>query len=266
MTTQAGQELGARSGLKAIYPDLKGRTVLVSGGATGIGRALVEAFARQGARTAFVDLADAPGQALQRQLQAEGHEVQFKLCDITDVQAYQQVIQQVAEQYGPITVLANNAANDVRHSLDSLGLEQFDALVSVNLKHAMFAAQAVAPMMRKAGGGSIINFGSVGWMMATAGYPVYAASKAAVHGMTRGLARELGGDRIRVNTLVPGWVMTEKQLQLWVDESAKELIKRSQCMAGSVVSEDIADMALFLASDAASMCSAQNFIVDGGWV
>lgn len=258
--------VNGQRGLKAIYPDLEGRTVLVSGGATGIGQAVVEAFARQGARTAFVDLADVPGQALQRQLQAEGHEVLFKRCDITDTKAYQQVIQQVAEQYGPITVLANNAANDVRHSLDSLGFEQFDALVSVNLKHAMFAAQAVAPMMRKAGGGSIINFGSVGWMMATAGYPVYAASKAAVHGMTRGLARELGADNIRVNTLVPGWVMTEKQLQLWVDESARDLIKRSQCMTGSVMPQDIADMALFLASDAAAMCSAQNFIVDGGWV
>lgn len=266
MTAQTGPERGARSGLKALYPDLEGRTVLISGGATGIGKAVVEGFARQGARTAFVDLAEAAGQALEQQLRAEGCEAQFWCCDITDTVAYQQLIQQVAEEYGPITVLANNAANDVRHSLDGLGLEQFDALVSVNLKHAMFAAQAVAPMMRKAGGGSIINFGSVGWMMATAGYPVYAASKAAVHGMTRALARELGADHIRVNTLVPGWVMTEKQLQLWVDESARELIKRSQCLAGSVMSEDIADMALFLASDAASMCSAQNFIVDGGWV
>jgi NAD(P)-dependent dehydrogenase (short-subunit alcohol dehydrogenase family) len=251
---------------QAIYPDLAGRTVLISGGATGIGRALVEAFAGQGARTAFVDIAESAGAALAAHLSEAGHKVSFQCCDITDIRAYQRAIRQVADQFGPITVLLNNAANDVRHTLDGLSYERFDELIAVNLKHAMFAAQAVAPMMRQAGGGSIINFGSVGWMMASAGYPVYAASKAAMHGMTRGLARDLGGDGIRVNTLVPGWVMTEKQLQLWVDDAAREQIKRSQCMPGQLLPEHIAQMALFLASDAAAMCSAQNFIVDGGWV
>ena len=235
-------------------------------GATGIGRALVEAYARQGARTAYVDIAGNAGHLLAGQLQGEGCEVLFKVCDITDTLAYQVAINQVAEQYGAITVLLSNAANDQRHSLDELSPERFDELVSVNLKHSMFAAQAVAPMMRQAGGGSIINFGSVGWMMASAGYPVYAASKAAVHGMTRALARDLGGDNIRVNTLVPGWVMTEKQLHLWVDEAAKEQIQSSQCLPGYVLPEHIAQMALFLASDVSGMCSAQNFIVDGGWV
>lgn len=250
----------------ASYPDLQGRTVLISGGASGIGQALVEAFAAQGANTAFVDIAVDAGFALEKTLMSQGHNVAFKPCDITDIRQYQLAIREFADQLGPITVLLNNAANDVRHSLDSLSSERFDELITVNLKHQMFAAQAVEPMMRQAGGGSIINFGSVGWMMATAGYPVYAASKAAVHGMTRSLARELGGAGIRVNTLVPGWVMTEKQLQMWVDDEAKALIKRSQCMAGSVLPEHIAQMALFLASDASSMCSAQNFIVDGGWV
>ena len=194
-----------------LYPDLRDRNVLISGGATGIGRALVEAFARQGARTAYVDIAGNAGHLLAGQLQGEGCEVLFKVCDITDTLAYQVAINQVAEQFGEITVLLSNAANDQRHSLDELSPERFDELVSVNLKHSMFATQAVAPMMRQAGGGSIINFGSIGWMMASAGYPVYAASKAAVHGMTRALARDLGGDNIRVNTLVPGWVMTEKR-------------------------------------------------------
>lgn len=250
----------------AHYPDLKGRTVLISGGATGIGRALVEAFAQQGAQTAFVDIAETEGRALAEQLNTEGWKTLFLPCDITDIRAYQRTIRQVADQFGPITTLLNNAANDVRHKWDSISPERFDELIAVNIKHAMFAAQAVAPMMRQAGGGSIVNFGSVGWMMATAGYPIYAASKAGIHGLTRALARDLGAGGIRVNTLVPGWVMTEKQLQLWVDDAARDLIKRSQCLPGQLLPQHIAQMALFLASDASAMCSAQNFIVDGGWV
>ncbi len=250
----------------ANYPDLAQRTVFISGGATGIGAALVAAFAQQGAKTAFVDLDKEAGETLTRQLMEQGHQVWFRQCDVTDTSAYQAAIRDAANDLGLISVLLNNAANDVRHSLDSLNSERFDDLVGVNLKHALFAAQAVTPMMKELGGGSIINFGSVGWMMASAGYPTYAASKAAMHGLTRGLARDLGGDRIRVNTLVPGWVMTEKQLQLWVDDVAKEKIKQSQCLAGSVLPEHIANMALFLGSDASQMCSAQNFIVDGGWV
>lgn len=250
----------------AVYPDLKGRTVLISGGATGIGEALVSAFARQGAITCFVDIAEEAGKALAGDLASEGCQVDFSPCDITRIDELQAAIQAFAASHGPITALLNNAANDRRHSLESLTVESFDAMIAVNLRHQMFAAQSVAPMMRAAGGGSIINFGSVGWMMAAGGYPAYAASKAAAHGMTRGLARELGQHGIRVNTLVPGWVMTGKQLRLWVDDAAREQIARSQCMAGPVLPEHIASMALFLASDASAMCSAQNFIVDGGWV
>lgn len=250
----------------AVYPDLKGRTVLVSGGASGIGEAIVTAFARQGAVTCFVDIALEDGKALAARLGEEGGKVHFTPCDITRTEEWQATIQAFAAAHGPITALLNNAANDRRHSLESLTVDSFDAMIAVNLRHQMFAAQSVAPMMRAAGGGSIVNFGSVGWMMATGGYPAYAASKAATHGMTRGLARDLGTHRIRVNTLVPGWVMTEKQLRLWVDDAAKELIAKSQCMAGPLLPEHIAQMALFLASDASCMCSAQNFIVDGGWV
>ncbi len=252
--------------MNAHYPDLKGRTVLISGGATGIGAALTEGFARQGAVACFVDLDRASGEALSARLSAEGFSAPFAPCDITDTAAYQAQIHAFAASHGPIRVLCNNAANDLRHSLEAVTPQMFDDLISVNLRHQLFAAQAVAPMMRALGGGSIINFGSVGWMMASGGYPVYAAAKAAIHGMTRGLARELGPDAIRVNTLVPGWVMTEKQLRLWVDDAARALIAKSQCLRGSVLPAHIANMALFLGSDVSAMCSAQNYIVDGGWV
>ena len=251
---------------KAIYPDLKDKTVLISGGASGIGEFMVRAFAAQGAKVGFVDRAQSQGERLAALLSSKGHTVEFEWCDITDEIGYRAAIGRFEQSLGPITVLVNNAANDVRHSLEEIDSQMFDQLIAVNLKHAFFAAKAVVPMMKEAGGGSIINLGSVGWMMASAGYPVYAASKAAAHGMTRGLARELGPSHIRVNTLVPGWVMTEKQLAMWVDDAAKELIARSQCLPGSVLPEHIANMALFLASDASAMCSAQNFIVDGGWV
>ncbi|MFJ4346508.1 SDR family NAD(P)-dependent oxidoreductase [Pseudomonas sp. NPDC089401] len=250
----------------AVYPDLEGKTVLISGGASGIGEFMVRAFAAQGARVGFVDRAQRQGERLETLLRSQGHSVEFVHCDITDDLDYRAAIGGFEQSLGPITVLVNNAANDLRHSLEEVDSETFDRLIAVNLKHAFFAAKAVVPMMTRAGGGSIINLGSVGWMMASAGYPVYAASKAAAHGMTRALARELGPQHIRVNTLVPGWVMTEKQLAMWVDDAAKELISRSQCLPGSVMPEHIADMALFLASDASRMCSAQNFIVDGGWV
>lgn len=254
------------STLQAVYPDLKGKAVLVSGGASGIGEFMVRAFAAQGAKVGFVDRAQSQGERLAALLNSQGHTVEFVQCDITDEIAFKAAIERFEHSLGAITVLVNNAANDVRHTLEEVDSAMFDRLIAVNLKHAFFAAKAVVPMMKRAGGGAIINLGSVGWMMASAGYPVYAASKAAAHGMTRALARELGPSHIRVNTLVPGWVMTEKQLAMWVDDAARELISRSQCLPGSVLPEHIANMALFLASDASAMCSAQNFIVDGGWV
>ncbi|MFC6340251.1 SDR family oxidoreductase [Pseudomonas sp. CCM 7891] len=254
------------AGTQAVYADLQGKTVLVSGGASGIGEALVRAFAHQGAKVGFVDMAKSQGERLAAQLLTQGHRVEFVHCDITDEHAYKDAIAHLAQTLGPITVLINNAANDVRHTLEEIDSAMFEKLIGVNLKHAFFASQAVVPMMKAAGQGAIINLGSIGWMMASGGYPVYAASKAATHGMTRGLARELGPWHIRVNTLVPGWVMTQKQLVLWVDDAARELISRSQCLPGSVQPEHIANMALFLASDVSAMCSAQNFIVDGGWV
>ncbi|MEZ5480310.1 MAG: SDR family oxidoreductase [Thiolinea sp.] len=250
----------------AIYPDLAQRAVFISGGATGIGAALVRSFVAQGSQVGFVDIDAAAGQKLAQELTDLGHQVRFVACDITDTTAYQQVIQQLAGELAPFTVLLNNAANDVRHSLESVSPERFDELIAVNLKHQLFAAQVVVPMMRAAGGGSIINFGSISWMMGNGGMPVYTASKAAIHGITRGLARDFGPHGIRVNTLVPGWVMTEKQLRLWVDDKAEKQIAERQCLPNALLPEHIAQMALYLASDAAAMCTSQNFIVDAGWV
>ena len=247
----------------ARYPGLKDVPVLVSGGATGIGEAIVRAYAAEGARVGFVDLAEAEGAALAREL---GGNVRLARCDITDIEAYRAAISAIEKAQGATAVLINTAANDTRHDWRTVTPEEFDARVAVNIRHMFFAIQAVAPGMIAAGKGSIVNFGSVGWMMATGGYPAYAASKAAAHGLTRSFARDLGRHNIRVNTLVPGWVMTKRQLALWVDDEANALIDRSQCLAGRVMPDDIARMALFLGSDDARMCSGQNFIVDGGWV
>ncbi len=250
----------------ATYPSLAGLPVLISGGASGIGEALVRAFAAQGAKVGFVDLAESDGTALSAELSAQGGSVMFQRCDVTDIDAYRAAIGAIEAAHGPTLALVNNAANDTRHDWRDVTPDYFDTRIAVNLRHAFFAIQAVAPGMIAAGGGSIVNFGSVGWMMASGGYPGYAASKAATHGMTRSFARDLGKHGIRVNTLVPGWVMTKRQLDLWVDDAANELIDRSQCLAGRVMPDDIARMALFLASDDSRMCSAQNFVVDGGWV
>ncbi|GAA2828503.1 SDR family oxidoreductase [Aminobacter aminovorans] len=250
----------------ATYPSLVGRAVLVSGGATGIGEALVRSFVAQGAKVGFVDLAETEGRALAEELASLGASIAFRACDITDIAAYRAAIAGIEALHGPTLALVNNAANDTRHDWRDVTPEYFDARVAVNLRHSFFAIQAVAPGMIAAGGGAIVNLGSIGWMKASGGYPAYAASKAAVHGMTRSFARDLGKHGIRVNTLVPGWVMTKRQLELWVDDAANAEIDKSQCLAGRVMPDDIARMALFLAADDSSMCTAQNFVVDGGWV
>jgi NAD(P)-dependent dehydrogenase (short-subunit alcohol dehydrogenase family) len=255
-----------KTSLYARYPSLSGTSVLISGGATGIGETIVRAFTAEGAKVGFVDLAEAEGKNLAEELNASGGQVTFRTADITDISTYQKIIRDIEELQGAAAVLINNAANDARHDWREVTPDYFDQRIAVNLRHMFFAIQAVAPAMIEAGRGSIINLGSVGWMMASGGYPGYASAKSAVHGLTRSFARDLGKHGIRVNTLVPGWVMTKRQLDLWVDDAANELIDRSQCLSGRVLPEDIARMALFLASDDSRMCSAQNFIVDGGWV
>ncbi|MCJ8141101.1 SDR family NAD(P)-dependent oxidoreductase [Falsirhodobacter halotolerans] len=251
--------------MSALYSDLAGKVVLITGGATGIGAALVEGFARQKAVACFLDIAEAEGQALSARLSREGLAAPFLRCDLTRTQDLQATILAFSRDHGPITVLVNNAANDRRHSLTDLTPEAFDATIAVNLRHQFFAAQTVIPMMREAGGGAIINFASVSWMIGGAEYPVYATAKAGVHGFTRALAQDLGRDRIRANTITPGWVMTERQLRLWVDDAARARIAQEQWLPGDLRPDDIANMAVFLASDAARMCTAQNFTVDGGW-
>ncbi|MDP3823859.1 MAG: SDR family oxidoreductase [Burkholderiales bacterium] len=250
----------------AHYPSLQERTVLITGGATGIGATLVEAFAEQGARVGFIDIDRSAGQGLAAKLRTAHHAPAFVAADLTDIAALDHSIATLRERIGPITVLLNNAANDQRHRIEDTTPESWDAGIAVNLKHQFFAAKNVAADMKEAGGGSIVNFGSVSWKLKQGGMPVYTTSKSAVQGLTRSLARDFGPFNIRVNTLVPGWVMTEKQIRLWLDDRGREDIARGQCINQPLLPEHIARMALFLAADDSAMCTAQDFIVDGGWV
>jgi D-xylose 1-dehydrogenase len=251
----------------AHYPSLANRTVLVTGGATGIGAALVERFAAQGAQVGFIDIDANAGQALAARLAVSAlHAPLFAAADLTDIAALERAIDAVRQRFGPIGVLLNNAANDTRHAIDATTPESWDAGIAVNLKHQFFAARNAARDMKAAGGGSIVNFGSVSWMLKLPGMPVYTTAKSAVQGLTRSLAREWGPFNIRVNTLVPGAVMTERQLRLWIDEAAQRQILDAQCLKRTLQPADIAAMALFLAADDSAMCTGQDFIVDGGWV
>jgi len=250
----------------ARYPSLQDRAVLITGGATGIGATLVQAFVAQGARVGFIDI-DAPaGLALVATLSGARHTPVFAAADLTDIAALDQAIATIRDRVGPIAALLNNAANDKRHQIEDTTPESWDAGIAVNLKHQFFAAKNVAADMKVHGGGSIVNFGSISWKLKQGGMPVYTTSKAAVQGLTRSLARDFGPFNIRVNTLLPGWVMTEKQIRLWVDDKSKEEIARGQCINQPLLPEHIARMALFLAADDSAMCTAQDFIVDGGWV
>ena len=250
----------------AHYPSLQNRAVLITGGATGIGATLVEEFVAQGARVGFIDIDSGAGTALAARLKDARHTPVFVAADLTDIAALDRAIDALRQRTGPFTVLLNNAANDQRHSIESTTPQSWDAGIAVNLKHQFFAAKNVAADMKAAGGGSIVNFGSVSWKLKQGGMPVYTTSKSAVQGLTRSLARDYGPFNIRVNTLVPGWVMTEKQIRLWLDEKGKEDIARGQCINKPLEPEHIARMALFLAADDSAMCTAQDFIVDGGWV
>jgi NAD(P)-dependent dehydrogenase (short-subunit alcohol dehydrogenase family) len=240
--------------------------VFVTGGGSGIGAAIVQAFVAQGARTAFVDIDEAASLALCARLDGTGaHSPLFLPCDVRDIDALRAAIAQVQGRLGDITVLVNNAARDDRHRIEELTVEYWDERVAVNLRHQFFAAQAVAEQMKRCGGGSIVNFGSVSWMVKAGGMPAYTTSKAAVHGMTRSLARDLGPFNIRVNTVSPGWVMTERQLKLWVTAEGEVEMDRNQCLKIRLQPDDIARMVLFLAADDSRGCTAQNFIVDAGW-
>ena len=250
---------------RAIYPSLLDRVVLVTGGATGIGATLVAEFARQGAKVGFLDIDVPAGRALCMASPAARTPPFFVEADVTDIPALQHAIDSVRQRFGPVTVLMNNAANDQRHSIAATTPGSWDLGMAVNLRHQFFAAQAVAADMQQAGGGAIVNFGSISWMLKQGGMPVYTTAKAAIQGLTRSLARDLGPMNIRVNTLVPGWVMTDKQVRLWVDDAARADIARGQCIDRPLLAEHVASMALFLAADDSAMCTAQDFVVDGGW-
>ena len=250
----------------AIYPGLADKTVFITGGGSGIGAALTEAFLGQGAKVAFVDVAEAESRALCERLQKEqGRAPLFIPCDIRDVPALQAAIARTGEELGDVGILLNNAANDQRHAVEEVTVEYWDDRMAINQRPMFFTAQAVLPMMKRLGGGAIVNFGSISWRVGQGGMPAYTMAKASVHGLTRGLARDFGPHNIRVNTLIPGWVMTERQIKLWLTPEAAEQLEKDQCLKSRVMPEDIADMALFLASDAAAKCTAQQYIVDGGW-
>lgn len=250
----------------ASYPSLTDRAVLVTGGATGIGAAFVTAFAQQGAKVAFLDVDTDGATDLVARLGSPRHVPQFRRCDVTDLAALAATIGDLRGQVGPIAVLVNNAANDARQRIETTTGEEFDHSMSVNLRHQYFAIQAVLEDMRRLGGGSIICLGSTGWMEKNPDYPLYATAKAAVHGLVNGLARSLGKDHIRINCLVPGWVITAKQKRLWLDAAGEAEIARMQCLPGHLEPADLARAALFLAADDSRMCTGQSFIVDGGWV
>jgi NAD(P)-dependent dehydrogenase (short-subunit alcohol dehydrogenase family) len=243
----------------ASYPSLKDKSVFVSGGGSGIGAAIVEHFAAQGSKVGFVDIDEAASTALAKKTGAL-----FLKCDIRDVKAYQAAIAEVAGKHGAITALVNNAARDDRHDIADVTPEFWDERMAVNLRHAYFAIQAVAPGMKKAGGGSIVNFSSVSYHTMTPRLSVYQAAKAAVIGMTRGLARDLGPDRIRLNSITPGWIMTQRQIDLWLTPESEADLMKAQVLKEKVYPADIARMALFLASDDSRLISAQDFVVDGG--
>jgi NAD(P)-dependent dehydrogenase (short-subunit alcohol dehydrogenase family) len=250
----------------AIYPDLAGKVILITGGASGIGEALVRAFAQQGAKTAFVDIDAAAGKGLHAELSAAGHTVHFEALDLRDVAALQAGIARVRQDFGAIGVLVNNAAHDERHPALDVTPDYFDDRIAVNLRHQFFASQAVLPDMRSLGGGAIICMSSISWMAGFGGMPVYTASKSAVIGMVRSLARDFGGDNIRVNAITPGWIVTKRQIELWLTPEADAERNARQSLKRRIYPDDIAKLALFLASEDAGAITAQNYIADGGWV
>ncbi|MEO1102574.1 MAG: SDR family oxidoreductase [Pseudomonadota bacterium] len=245
----------------AIYPSLKGKTVFITGGASGIGAEMVTAFAAQGSKVGFLDLDTTASQAIAGKTEGE---VAFEICDLRDIEAMKRAFAALKAKLGPANVLVNNAARDDRHDWKDVTADYWDERLATNLRHQFFAIQAVAPDMIAAGGGSIINMGSNSWWEAGGGFPAYATAKSAVHGLTRTMARDLGDHRIRVNTVVPGWVMTERQKELWATPEALERHRARQCLPDLVEPVYLARMVLFLASDDAAMCTASNYMVEAG--
>ncbi|MEM7461188.1 MAG: SDR family oxidoreductase [Pseudomonadota bacterium] len=245
----------------AVYPSLKGKTVLVTGGASGIGSEIVKAFSAQGSQVGFLDLDAEASEALAN---AHSENVSYEICDLRDIDSLRAGITRLREKLGPAQILVNNAARDDRHNWSDVTPEYWDERMATNLRHMFFSIQAVAPDMITGGGGSIINMGSNSWWEAGGGFPAYATAKSAVHGLTRTMARDLGEHRIRVNTVVPGWIMTDRQKELWVTPESIERHRERQCLPDLVEPVYVARMVLFLASDDAAMCTANNYMVEAG--
>ncbi len=249
---------------EAVYPSLNNKVVVVTGGGSGIGESITRSFIKQGAKVAFLDFNEKDSIKLIKDLNTDN--LHFEFCDLRDIEQLKKSIKKISSKFGPIQILVNNAARDDRHSLQSVTSEYFDERIATNLKHQLFASQAVVSDMEKNGGGAIINMGSTSWMIGQGGMPCYTTAKSAIQGLTRGLARDLGPKNIRVNCVVPGWIMTERQVDMWLTpESEKELMDR-QCIKRKLFPKDIARFVLFMASDEASACSNQSFVVDGGWL
>jgi D-xylose 1-dehydrogenase len=251
----------------AHYPSLAGRSVLVTGGATGIGEAIVTEFARQGARVAFLDVQDEPAHALVAARAAEGCPTPiYKHCDLADLAALKTAIDEIAGELGAIEVLVNNAGNDARHKIEDVTPEYWEQSMAVNLRPQFFAAQAVLPHMRKAGGGSIINMSSISWVIPSTGLPLYVTAKAGIVGLTRTLAHELGRDNIRVNAVMPGAIATEKQKQMVYTPEYSAEIMRNQAIKRQIAPDEVARLVLFLAADDSSAITNQSYVIDAGWV
>ena len=248
----------------AIYPSLKGRLVVITGGGSGIGAGFTEAFARQGARVIFFDIAEADSKALEASLAELSPAPTFRQCDLMDVAALQACLAEIVAEQGPIDVLINNAANDDRHTLAEVTPDYWDNRINVNLRHLYFAAQAVASGMREQGRGVIINLGSISWHLGLPDLSLYETAKAGIEGMTRALARELGGDGVRVVCIVPGNVQTPRQMKWYTPEGEAEIVA-AQCLPGRLQPNDVAALGLFLASDDASLITGHEYFVDAGW-
>jgi NAD(P)-dependent dehydrogenase (short-subunit alcohol dehydrogenase family) len=253
----------------AKYGSLEGRRVFVTGGGSGIGEAIVAALVEQGAVVGFVDIMREASEALVARLtqsvQPGRTAPLFRHCDITDIPALQATMAELARELGDFDVIVNNAANDQRHQIGEVTVDYFDERIAINQRPMFFTVQAALEGMKRRGGGSVINFSSMSFHAKNPDYPIYAATKASVTGLTRCLARDLGKFNIRVNTVTPGWVMTQRQVELWLDEAGEAEIRRAQCLPGKLMPDHVAAMVLFLAADDSKMCTAQDFVVDAGW-
>jgi NAD(P)-dependent dehydrogenase (short-subunit alcohol dehydrogenase family) len=250
----------------ATYPSLRDRVVVVTGGATGIGEAIVEGFAHQGAKVCFFDIQDEAAASLIRRLERTKLSAAYYHVDLTDIAGLRNAVNSVVEQFGTVDVLVNNAGNDSRHKISDVTPEIWDYTIAVNLKHQFFMAQAVLGAMQKAQRGSIINMSSIGWVIPSTSQSVYVTAKAAIVGMTRTLAHEVGGSNIRVNSILPGAILTERQKRLWLTEAYTAQVLANQALKRMILPEEVARLVLFLASDDSSAITNQSYVIDAGWV